>query len=533
MTMGERRRSSTSGIRPSSLLAGAALLCACAEPPAPEPVGLHLHRLNAAEYANSLEAVLGVESQVAHNLPADAPSHGFDNVAAVLTTSPLLLEFYAQATDEALDAALGPEGLLRSETASCLADHDEARCASELVEQLTTRAWRRPPSTIELARLLAVYDEARALGLDVDGSIGAAMQAVLMSPHFLFRVEGTAPAGESDLLDAYELASRLSYFLWSAPPDEALLADARSGALLEPEVLEDQARRMLDDPRSVALADNFAAQWLAYRYLDDVFKDTARYPDFTPQLRASMAEEPRLLFLDLLTDNQDLRELLTSDESYIDHHLADLYDLDQPEPGFVRVDLGDSPRRGVLTQASLLSVLAYPFTTSPARRGSWVLDNLLCAPLAAPPAGVDIPIDGDPASKREQLEAHRANPACAGCHAAIDPIGLAFEGYDAIGRHRTSENGLTIETAGTLPSGVEFADPIAMAEAIADDPAFLPCVVQQTMTYALGRGLDARELAEIEGLAVELEERGHGLQELFVLVATSEVFRTRFQEPEP
>jgi hypothetical protein len=506
------------------------LLAACAEPPARAPVGLHMHRLNTTEYANSLEAVLGVSSPVAAALPADAPSHGFDNIADVLTTSPLLVEFQAQAIDEALELSLEPEGPLRVEVATCSANHADDHCASTIVERLTTRAWRRPPSSAELARLLAVYDEARSLGLDLDDGIAAALVAVLSSPYFLFRIEATAAPGSAEPLDPWELAARLSYFLWSGPPDDALLAQARSGALLDPAVLESEARRMLADPRAEALADNFAAQWLGFRYLDDVFKDTGRFPAFTPALRASMAEEPRLSFLDLLGRDGDLRELLTRDDSFIDSHLAALYGLEQPEPGFVRVDLSGSPRRGLLTQAGLLSTLAYPFTTSPARRGAWVLDSLLCAPMAAPPPGVDVPIDDDAEGKREQLEAHRANPACASCHASMDPIGLAFEGYDAIGSYLGGEDAATIDTAGSLPSGVGFADPIEMATAIVEDPAFVPCVVEQTMTYALGRGLGDREDAEVEALAAELVERGHGLQELFVLIATSEVFRTRIEE---
>ena len=519
------------------------VLAACVDAPAAEPVGLRLHRLNTTQYANSLAAVLGVESKVARSLPADAPSHGFDTLAEVQTTSPLLLEFYAQATDEALELALAPEGPLHVEVEACLAELDEGECTSTILERLTTLAWRRPPTQLELARLLAIVDRARALGLELDESLAAALEGVLLSPNFLFRSEATVTAGSlaagshapgsHALLGAYELAARLSYFVWSGPPDRELLAAARSGALLDPAQLEAQTRRMLADPRADAIADGFAAQWLGFRYLDDVFKDTSRYPDFSPSLRASMAQEPRLLFLDLFARDRDLHELLTSEASFIDSELADLYGLDQPAPGFVRVELGASARRGVLTQAGLLSTLAYPFTTSPARRGNWVLSNLLCMPLAAPPAGVDVPIDRDAAGKREQLEAHRANPACAGCHAALDPIGLAFEGYDAIGRHRTHDGELVIETAGVLPSGVAFADPIELGQAIAEDPAFVPCVVQQTLTYALGRALGPADMIEVEALATELAERGHGLRELFVVVATSEVFRSRFEEASP
>lgn len=521
------------GLRIAACLGvGVGLLGACNEAPAPapEPAGVHLHRLNAAEYANSLEAVLGVESEVAGQLPVDPPSHGYDNVASVLGTSPLLLELYAQATDEVLDQAAGPEGAIAVALDDCPVDGDAQSCARSALADFTTVAWRRPPSAEQLDRLMLVREEARARGLDERAALAAALRAVLLSPYFLFRVEDTAPAGARVPVGAYELASRLSYFLWSAPPDAELLAEAQSGALLEPAVLEAQTRRMLADPRAEALADNFAAQWLGYRQLDDVFKDTARHPEFTPALRASMAEEPRLLFVDLLERDGDLRELLTSDSSFVDAELAKFYGLEPPsEPGFHRVSLDGLPRRGVLTQAALLSVLAYPFTTSPAKRGSWVLDNLLCQPLGSPPPGVDVPIDADAEGKRAQLEAHRANPACASCHESIDPIGLAFEGYDAVGQVRDEPD---IETAGVLPSGVAFADPLELGQRISEDPAFLPCVVEQTMTYALGRGLDSGELAELEALAAELGRREHGLRELFVLVATSELFRTRVQAAE-
>ncbi|NVB41080.1 DUF1592 domain-containing protein [Pseudenhygromyxa sp. WMMC2535] len=508
-------------------------LAGCSEPADTQGVdaGLYLHRLNATQYANSLEAVLGVESEVARQLPADPPSHGFDNIADVLTTSPLLLELYALATDEAVDAALAPEAAVRVELDSCLAQGDEDRCVAALLERLTTLAWRRPVSADERARLLAIHAEARAAGLPVEAGLAAALRAVLLSPYFLFRVEESAAPGQPTPASDDEIAARLAYFLWSAPPDEALLAAASEGALSTREGVEAQARRMLDDPRAEALADDFAAQWLAFRQLDDVFKDTHRYPDFTQQLRASMAEEPRLLFRYLLTTNADLRELLTSDETYVDAELAALYGIAPPsEPGFTRVSLGDHPRRGLLTQAGLLSVLAYPFTTSPARRGAWVLENLLCQPFGAPPSGVDVPIDADAEGKREELEAHRANPACASCHLSIDPIGLSFEGYDAIGGAIQGEQSEGLDTAGTLPSGVAFADPVELGQRLAEDPRFISCAVQKTMTYALGRGLDDAALAEVEALAGALAARDYGTRELFVLVATSEAFRSRVQE---
>lgn len=501
------------------------------------PVGLRLHRLNGAEYANSLEAVLGVDSEVAHALPVDPPSNGFDNGASSLTTSPLLLELYAQATDEVVDGAFGPGGTRAGALDGCLVERDELDCATEMLDELATLAWRRPLTDVERDRLLAVYDEARALGLDVDEALGASMRAALLSPNFLFRAEGTAPANTRVHVDAFELASRLSFFLWSGPPDEALLADAESGALIRADVLRAHAERMLDDPRAEALADNFAGQWLAFRYLDDVFKDTARYPAFDAELRASMAQEPKLLFQDLLARDADLRALLTSDETFVDARLAELYGLAELPPGhgdaeFVRVSLAQQPRRGVLTQAGLLSVLAYPFTTSPARRGAWVLGSMLCEPPPPPPPGVDVPVDLDAADKREAFALHRANPVCASCHESIDGIGLAYEAYDAIGVHRpVSGEGDVVDTRGQLPSGVTFDDPVDMATAIADDPAFLPCVVRQTMTYALGRELDERELDEVEVLAMQLADRGHGLRELFVLTATSQAMRLRHTEP--
>ena len=475
-----------------------------------------LHRLNRSEYDNTVRDLLATQQRPALDFPADDPALGFDNIADALRLSPLQLELYDRAAGllvaEALTSASGRARLLPCEQSS-------RSCAQEVLTAFVPRAWRRPLAAEELADLLALYDLGAAEGHEA--GLTLALQATLISPRFLFRAErdGTGT-------DTYALASRLSYFLWSSMPDDELFAAAAAGTLTDPEELARQARRMLDDPRAAALTDNFAAQWLPIRALDDVFKDAHKFPEFDEPLRAAMREEMTRFFAGFVADDRDLRELLTASDSAVNAQLAVLYELegefgDALEP----VDLDPLPRRGILTQAGTMAALAHPFTTSPTRRGAWVLAQLLCQPPPPPPPGVDTPLLAEGDSKRERLAAHAADPACAGCHVAMDPIGLGFEHYDAIGRWRGSELGELIDASGSLPSGEAFLDAIELTAMLAEDPAFPRCVLEKAMTYALGREVGPEDAPALDELAATLAERGHGTAELFVLVATSDLFR--------
>ncbi len=484
---------------------------------------VRLHRLNRAEYSNSLRDLLEVDIDVAGDFPDDPPSFGFDNNADVLELTPMTFELHALAVERAVAAALDRSTARRF----CPDEASAPACARTLVESFAPQAWRRPLEDAERESLLLLIESQIREGDDVDASARLLLETVLTSPNFLFRSEQLAAGDDFEPLDDYELAARLSYFLWSSTPDEELLAAADAGALTG-DGLEAAARRMLDDPRARALTENFAGQWLAFRDIDDVFKDAARFPDFDEELRASMREEARLFFADFVARDRDLRELLTTTETFVDARLAAHYGLPVEVDGFTRVDLEGTARRGVLTQAGLLSVLAYPFTTSPARRGSWIFDRLLCEPLPPPPEGVDSPFSAAAGStKRDELRRNREDPACAACHEDLDPLGLALERFDAIGQYREVENALPIDPAGTLPSGEVFADAGELAELIAEDPAFIECAVRQALVYALGRGLAERDADVVERIADTLARRGFRTRELFVLIATSERFRGR------
>lgn len=518
--------------RPRLALAGALLALAptaCefapAAPPAPPVPGAIVRRLTQFEYENTIRDVLGVEAALAREFPSDPPALGFDTVAAAQATSALLVQVYQRSAEAVADLALR-DPTARAALLVCEPDTsspDDA-CLHTILDTLVTRAWRRPPTARERTRLLALY----ARGRGRDHGLRLVLEAVLLSPHFAFRWErDLAPPGESHWLDDHALAVRLSYFLWSSAPDDELLALAAAGALHDPDVLEQQVLRMLADPRSAGFIDGFAGQWLDIRGLHDIFRDAHRYPQFDEALRASMREALRRRFAEFLVPGRDFRELLTDTRAHVDARLAALYRLDDAPDDFTRLDLGPHKRRGLLTEPGLLAVLAYPFASAPTRRGRFVLERLLCAPLPPPPPGAADVVPADAPTARERLAVHRANPACAGCHATLDPIGLSFEHYDAIGAWRGSEHGELIDAAGELPTGETFADVRELAEIVADDPRFPRCVARNVMTYALGRELTPEDDDALDDVHTRFVEQGHDLVALLVAVAKSDPFRAR------
>jgi hypothetical protein len=408
----------------------------------------------------------------------------------------------------------------------------DAACLEQIIEEFVTRAWRRPLTEGEVSALLGLHQIALAEGQGFEDSLHMILTAALISPHFLFRVERDEdPASLTPhLLDDYELASRLSYFLWSSMPDAELFGLAAAGELQDPIVLEQQVDRMLADPKAEALIDNFAGQWLYIRALDNVFKDTTNFPEFTLEMRESMRVEMREFFNTFITEQRPLVELLTGTTTMVDDRLAALYGLEPVGPGWHEVVLDDVPRKGYLTTAGMMTVLSHPFTTSPVKRGKWVLDQILCLPPAPPPPDIEIP-PPDPNSGEtiaEQLAAHRENPACAVCHDSIDPIGLAFENYDAIGRFRTLDQGQPIEPAGNLPTTDEpFADALELADLLGASPEFPACTVRKTFIYALGRGLSPADFPYLDEIELAHLESGQRLPALIKSIVTSDPFRMR------
>jgi hypothetical protein len=507
------------------------------EPGEEDPGRVTMHRLSNTEYDNTIRDLFhGLPVSPSADFPADEVSLGFDNIADVLSVTPVLFELYERAAGQTIAQALATsgEGSVRDRILTCTpAPGAEAACAEEVLRVFAKRAWRRPVSDDEVAELVALVDDALAAGNDFEPALSLGLQAVLVSPWFLFRVE-IDPEPTSLVphpLTDHELASRLSYFLWSTMPDDELTEQADAGMLGDPAVLEAQVRRMLQDPRAEALVDNFAGQWLYLRRLDgELAKDYQTFPEFDEELQASMKTEAEMFFRTFLSEDRSLRELLTAEDTFVDARLAAHYGLPTPQDeGFQRVSLQGLPRRGLLTQPGILSVLSHASVTSPVKRGKWVLQQLMCVQPPPPPPGVDIPPfePGEGGTMREQLEKHRADPACAACHNLMDPIGLGFEHYDAIGRYREQENGQPIDASGTLPSGEAFDDALGLVEHLAEGDDFVACTARKTLTYALGREPVKSDEPYLEEIVAELEAADMTLEGLLMAVATSDVFRMR------
>jgi hypothetical protein len=427
------------------------------------------------------------------------------------------------------------DGERRGRILVCSALEDRA-CQTQILERFAQRAWRRPLAPGEIGQLLAVVDVALAEGDTPEAGLRLALQQVLVSPHFLFRVE-LDPEPSSLVphpLTDWELATRLSYFLWSSMPDDALFAAAAAGTLSKPDELALQAKRMLADPKAVALTDNFAGQWLFIRALGDQDPDYQLFPDYDQALEDAMRAETRRYFQAFLTERIPMDQFLVADFTYVNDRLAAHYGL--PPVGtdeLVRVSLADSPRRGFLMQGSFLRVTSRPKRTSPVLRGKWILDNLLCTPPRPPPPGVEGLPDGmtTTGSVRDRLEAHVSNPICASCHRVMDPLGFGLDNYDAIGKWRTEEDGFPIDATGQLADGTAFVNGGEMVRALATNPAVYRCMVEKLYTYT-GRSPFRIEASEaIDALTHRFIDNGYQLGDLILDLVTSPSFTSRRGEP--
>ena len=427
----------------------------------------------------------------------------------------------------------------RSRIFSCrpAARSDEADCANRIVSKLARRAYRRPVTTSEVDRLLAYYRTGREEG-DFETGIQMAIRRLLMVPEFLFRVErdpvDVAPDTAYRLSDL-ELATRLSFFLWSSIPDEELLDVATSGRLTDPAELEQQVRRMLADDRSSAsLVTNFAAQWLYLRNLPAVRPNGDLFPDFDEGLRRALRRETELFFESILREDRSVLDLLKADYTFLNERLAKHYGIpDVYGSHFRRVTLGkDSVRGGLLGQGSVLTVTAYPNRTSPVLRGKWILENLLGTPPPPPPPNVPPLAEGAAAkglSMRERMTQHRANPVCASCHRMMDPLGLALENFDAVGRWRTHGEGHTpIDASGSLPDGTTFEGVTGLREALlSQSELFVTTTTEKLLTYALARGLEYYDAPAVRAIAREGAPGGYRLSDLILGIVKSDAFQMR------
>ena len=412
---------------------------------------------------------------------------------------------------------------------------EETPCAKAILTSLAAQAYRRPVDQADITPLLAIYESER-IETDFTQGIIVALQALLMSPKFLFLIErdpsDAAPGSVHPLTDL-ELASRLALFLWSSLPDAELVDLAAANGLREPGALEGQVQRMLDDPRAEEFIGNFAGQWLYLRNLDHHVADVVLYPNFDVRLRSAMREETELFFGNILRENRSVLEFLNADYTFLNEVLADHYNIDGVKgPAFRRVSLdGNAERGGLLGQASILTVTSYGNSTSVVRRGQWILENLLDA--SPPPPPPDIPglvteVNDRPLTPREQMERHRSNPSCNACHVKMDEFGFALERFDATGAIRTQSNGLAVDDMARLPGTDLFHGLGGLRDILlAQQDQFVRALTDKLLTYAVGRGMEGFDQPTIRSIVRAAEADNYPMQSLILGVINSAPFSAR------
>ena len=410
--------------------------------------------------------------------------------------------------------------------------------ARDILQRVTDRAYRRSATPAELDGLMRLFGQARESGDGFEAAVKQALMAVLISPHFLFRGEIQSNPDnphESHRVSEYALASRLSYFLWSTMPDDELFRLAGQGRLRRN--LAGQVKRMLADPKSRALVDNFAGQWMQLRTLDIVSPDEKLFPGFDAPLRAAFRRETESLFEHVLQKDRPITEFLTADYTFVNEPLARHYGISGVHgPDFVRVSLKGTGRSGVLTHASVLTLTSNPNRTSPVKRGKWILENILASPPPPPPPGVPaLESKETHGTLRQRMDAHRDNAMCASCHAKMDPLGFAFEHFDAVGRFREKDGDEVVDTRGELVSGERFADHVELSRVLSDSRQadFVRCVSEKMLTYALGRGLEYYDRPALVAMDTQLRKKNLRFSALIQAVVESVPFQYRRGDGDP
>ncbi len=504
-----------------------------------DPGRFVIRRLTKTEYGNTLHDLFGVAPSIAGGLPDEVSGEGYLN-----SLSPLQLEQYLTIADRVLDRIVAPEDAPPTEAQKRLFGEPAApetgsrEAAREVARSLARKAYRRPPTEAELDVLVGAFELGRQNGLGYEQSLHLMLKAALVSPQFLF----ITPAGELDSstgivpLDDYQLASRLSYLLWATMPDDELMALADSGTLHEPEILEAQVKRLLQDRRSRALFDGFGAQWLGVGGLESQVFDPAVFPQMTAEMREAMYDEARLFFGSIVRENRSVINFVDGDYTYLNGTLASIYGLQETVTGpeMRRVQLSDGNRRGVLGMPGVLAATSFPNRTSPVKRGVWVLEQVLGDHV--PPAPPDVPAldqqDQETVANltlRERTELHRTNPVCANCHKLLDPIGFGLENFDAIGRWRDrDDNGEAIDAAGELPGGERFSGPKELNAILAGRIGDLSRnLVEKLLAYALGRRMEGYDEIVVDDLMHEIAGDGYQMQTLVSAVVASYPFTHR------
>jgi len=504
-----------------------------------DPGPFVIRRLTKAEYGNTLRDLYGVSPSVTDILPDEAVGEGYLN-----SISPLQSELFLEVANKVVGQVMTAAGQAPTAVQKRLFGEtppegaDLRKAAQQVARSLARDAYRRPPTEKELDVLVGIFELGQENKLDYMASLGLMWKAVLVSPQFLF----ITPAGAVDSkesivpLDNFQLAARISYLVWSAPPDAELAALADRGALQKPEVLRAQVKRMLNDPRARALYDGFGAQWLKVDGLDRQGFDPDLFPQVTPILRQAMMEEPRLFFQSVLRENQSIVRFVDSDYTFLNEPLAKLYGLKQSVQGpkMRRVKLTNPNRGGILGMAATLSATSFPNRTSPVKRGVWVLEQVLGDRVPPPPA--DVPEleeqehqDVKGLTLRQRTELHQSEATCRNCHKVLDPIGFGLENFDAIGRWRVKNDaGAAIDSAGKLPGGKDFSTPAELKKLLAQRETDLARnLTERLMAYALGRQLEGYDEVVLDQLMERIVRDEYRVQTIVTEVTTSYLFTHR------
>lgn len=496
-----------------------------------------LRRLNRNEYNYTIRDLFGINFAPGREFPADgAGGEGFDNVGDSLFIPPILMEKYFAASRKVIETLYSNPAQLNRVLVTKPGEKITPEAAARSTLQYhATLAFRRRITPEDLDSMLALFRKNTEAGQTYEQAIRAPLQSLLVHPAFLFRIEQDQPSQSEWRINPFELATRLSYFLWASMPDRRLFKLADEGKLSDPAILAAEVERLLNDPRSVTLSRHFAGQWLGFDELREVAEpDEKRFPTFTPSLRASMYRESVDFFSHLVRENRPVSDLLHADYTFLNAELARHYGI----PGvsgelMQRVKLSDPNRGGIIGHASILTVTSMPLRTSPVKRGKWILDNLLGTPPPPPPpdAGV-LPADdksSEGLSFRKQLEIHRTKPSCAGCHEKIDPLGFGLENFDAIGRWRTHDaNGQPVDSLATLPGDITFSSPAELKKLLAtSDDLFLRNFTRKLLGYALGRPLEYYDEPVVSDLVKTLRANQLKIRPLIQAIVASKPFQYR------
>ncbi len=507
----------------------------------PADVGrVEIHRLNNTEYDNTMRDLLKVPSTMSKTFIADEEAFGFDNIASAFGMTDAQFEQYYNSAD-ALTEQVFADATLRAGILTCTpTSASDTACMQQVLSAFGARAWRRPLTTDEVTRVVKLATDAIALGEDATGGIKQAVKGMLANAKFLYRIEfdDDPTSTVAHPISGYEMASRLSYLGWSSMPDDKLFAAAQSGELLTNAGLLAQLDRLLADGKGSFFVSGFAGQWLGLRGLESHQVEPTVFPGWTETLRTAMVQEGLSFFNEFLAGPRPMTDFFTADVNFVDPTLSKLYGIPITGTTQQRVINTTDQRLGFMGLASFLTFSSYAYRTAPTLRGKWILENLLCEEIPAPPPNVPKLDDGNGANPATQsqnvrirLEAHRANPMCAACHATLDPIGMGLENFDAIGQYRTAyANGDKVDPSGVLPEGDKFSSLTELAGILGKDTRLVNCASTKMMTYALSRGLGDTDQAYLQQIRQTWAAKGMGLRALLEQIVLNDTFRFRHGE---